>query len=103
MSRAGPGHPGGAEGGIVVADREEIGDVQPAQRFDDVLEGGRRLGGVGGSRAQDGAPLEVDLGDAGDVHLLHEGEIAPHEPFEAVLAAEHPGALGSGPRWSPPR
>ena len=86
----GTGDPGGAEGGVVTANGEEIGDVEPPQRFHDVLEGLRRPGGVGAGSAQDGAALEVDLGDPSDVQLVHSGEVALHEPPEAGLAAEHP-------------
>ena len=58
----GAGDLGGAEGGVVTADGEEIGDVELAQRFDDVLEGLRRPGGIGAGGTQDGAALEMDLG-----------------------------------------
>jgi hypothetical protein len=92
----GLGNPGGAERGVVTANGEEIGDVEPAQRFDDVLQRLRRPGGVGAGGAQDGAALEVNLRDPGDVQLVHSREVPLHEPPEAGFAAEHPEPLVPG-------
>ena len=79
---------GGGEGGVVAADGEQIGDVEPAQRFDDLLEGLRARVGLAREVRRMEPPSKWIWESPVDVQLLHSGEVAVHEPLVAVLAAE---------------
>ena len=92
----GGGHARGREGGVVAADGEHVGDVEPPETLHDPAERGRRAGRVGPGRAEDRAPVEVDPGRLGDQELLDVVDVAFHEPAVALDTPEDAEALVPG-------
>src|SRR6185436_17649050 len=87
---------GGREGRVVTADGDEVGDVEPQQRQHRVLEGFGALGGVGTRDPDEGAAPEVDAARVLDGQAAAVLDVALHDPFEAVLDAEHLDAFERG-------
>ena len=84
------------EGGVVPADGDQVGDLQPAEALGDLAERLRRPRRVRARRAEDRAALEVDSRHLVDVELLHVREVPAHQPLVAVEEPEHAQALVAG-------
>ena len=93
--------PHGGERGVVPADGDELGDVQPQERLQRLLQQGHVGGRVGARDPQRGAAAEMDPADGVDGQRRDVIDVPLHEPFEAVADADdvepfEPGADGGG-------
>ncbi|OPZ79635.1 MAG: hypothetical protein BWY77_01321 [bacterium ADurb.Bin431] len=85
--RAGDLH--GAEGGVVAADSDHVGDAEGLEEFHRILDPVWRLGRVGARGAQDRSPVVVNAGDVADAQLLDVGLELRFIPLDQPFVAIH--------------
>ena len=85
------------ERGVVTANRNQPGHTEGIQTRQAGIEMLEFLRGVGTRRAEVGAAAEVNPTDILDRQALHLAGLAIHDPFEAILNADHVTAAENTP------
>ena len=85
-----------AVGRVVAADRDQLVDVQPEERRDRALEQLLVVRRVVAGGAERRAAAEVDAAHLLDRQVARVGDVAEHQPLEALLDAEHRHAIEIG-------